>query len=304
LAKNLSRPAAHTLLHGIVLLWGCTAILGRQISIQAIPLVWYRLVIVVAVLGVLVPLRGHAFRVPRAAALRYAAVGAVVGIHWLCFYGTIKEAGVATAVLTLSTIAFFTAIVEPLVFGRRVDGRELAIGAIVVVGVALLIQVELAPSPLGLALGLGSALFASIFGVWNGKLAHHEPPERLMLYELVAAGVVVTLCFAVVPSQFVVPTGADLGWLAVLAVMCTVVPQVLILHVLRTLSPFTVAVSVNLEPVYALIIAAIVFPDDKPLTARFYVGAAVLLGLVVVNGIRRAAPIAASAGPAAAPSLE
>ena len=285
-----------------MLLWGCTAILGRQISIQAIPLVWYRLVIVVAVLGVLVPLRGHAFRVPRAAALRYAAVGVVIGIHWLCFYGTIKVAGVATAVLTLSTMAFFTAIVEPLVFRRRVDGRELVIGAIVVAGVALLIQVELAPSPLGLALGLISALFASVFGVWNGKLAHHEPPERLMLYELLAAGIVVTLCFAVVPSQFVVPTRADLGWLVVLGVMCTVVPQVLIIHVLRTLSPFTVAVSVNLEPVYALIIAALVFPDDKPLTARFYAGAAVLLGLVIVNGIRRTT--AASGGPAAATSLE
>lgn len=270
-----------------MLLWGFTAILGKVITIKAIPLVWYRLVIVVVVLAGLVPLRGHSLRVPVAAAKRYAFVGAMIGIHWLCFYGAVKVAGLPTAVLMLSTIAFFTAIVEPLVFGRKLDRRELVVGAIVVIGVALLIQVELAPSLLGFSLGLGSALFAALFGVWNGKLAHHEPPERLMLYELIAALVVVSLCFVVVPSQFVVPDAHDAIWLIVMGVLCTVVPQVFIIHVLRTLSPFTVAVSTNLEPVYALIVAAILFHDDKPLTVQFYVGAAVIIGLVIWNGTRR-----------------
>jgi drug/metabolite transporter (DMT)-like permease len=295
---NLSRPSAHALLQGIVLLWGCTAILGHQISIQAVPLVWYRLLIVIAVLAVFVPARGHAVRVAPKAALRYAGVGAIVGIHWLCFYGAIKVAGITTAVLTLSTMAFFTAFIEPVVFRRRIDGRELAIGALVVGGVALLLQVELHPSPFGLALGLGSALFASLFGVMNGKLAHHEPPERLMLYEASAAFVVVSLCFVAVPAQFVTPSHADFGWLVVLGVMCTVVPQVLVLHVLRTLSPFTVAVTTNLEPVYTLILAAILFPGDEALGVRFYLGAAVLLGLVIVNGIRKATPTSASPAPA------
>lgn len=291
---NLSRPSAHALLQGIVVLWGCTAILGHQISIGAVSLVWYRLIIVVAVLALFVPLRGHALRVPRVAALRYAGVGAIVGIHWLCFYGAIKVAGITTAVLTLSTMAFFTAFIEPIAFRRRIDRGELAIGAAVVAGVALLLQVELHPSPFGLALGLGSALFASTFGVMNGKLAHHELPERLMLYEAGAALVVVSLCLAVAPSQLAAPTHADLGWLVVLGVMCTVVPQVLVLHVLRTLSPFTVAVTTNLEPVYTLILAAFLFPGEESLGLRFYLGAAVLLGLVIVNGIRKAAPTSAS----------
>ena len=294
---NLSRPSAHALLQGIVLLWGCTAILGHQISIQAVPLVWYRLVIVVAVLAVFVPLRGHAVRVPRRAALRYAGVGAIVGIHWLCFYGAIKVAGITTAVLTLSTMAFFTAFIEPLVFRRKIDRGELAIGALVVGGVALLLQVALHPTPFGLALGLCSAQFASLFGVMNGKLAPHELPERLMLYEAASALVVVSLCFVVAPSQFVTPSHADFGWLVVLGVLCTVVPQVLVLHVLRTLSPFTVAVTTNLEPVYTLILAAILFPGDEPLGVRFYLGAAVLLGLVIVNGVRKASPTSASPAP-------
>jgi drug/metabolite transporter (DMT)-like permease len=274
--------AAQLQLQIIVLLWGCTAILGRQISIQAIPLVFYRLVIVVAVLAIYVPARGISLRLTAGKALRYAAVGALIGLHWLCFYGAIKVAGIATAVLSLSTATFFTAVCEPIVFRRRVAGSELAIGAVVVAAASLLIQYELHATPLGLALGLGSALLAAVFGVLNGKLAH-EQPERLMFYELTAALVVVSVF---VPWQLVVPPAADVGWLAILAIACTVVPQIWIIYVLRQLSPFTVSVTVNLEPVYALILAAVIFGET--LSPQFYAGAGVLFALVIVNGLRRA----------------
>jgi len=282
---------AHASLQVIVLLWGATAILGRQISIQAIPLVWYRLLGSVAVLGLVLAVRRISFRVPGRTLARYGAVGTLIGLHWLCFYGAIKEAGIATAVLSLSTVTFFTAVIEPVVFKRRPDAGELVIGAIVVVAASLLIQYELRVEPFGLALGLASALLAAVFGTLNGKLAHHERPERLMFYELAGATVIVSACFAVFPSQFIAPSAlstADLGWLGVLAVLCTVIPQVWIIHVLRVLSPFTVAVTVNLEPVYALILAALLFPDDPLPSAQFYVGAAVLFSLVIINGVRKA----------------
>jgi drug/metabolite transporter (DMT)-like permease len=287
---TMSRFAAHASLQVIVVLWGLTALLGRQISLEAIALVWYRLLVVVVVLAVLVPARGLSLRVPAAAARRYAMVGVFIGLHWLCFYGAIKEAGIATAVLSLSTVTFFTALIEPIVFRRRFAVSELAIGGIVVAGAALLMTIELRVTPLGLALGLGSALLAGVFGVLNGKLAHADPPARLMLYELAAATVVVTVCFAVWPDHFVSPLElslADASWLVVLAVVCTVIPQVWIIHVLRTLSPFTVAVTVNLEPVYSLILASLLFPADTALGPRFYAGASVLFALVIVNGMRR-----------------
>lgn len=293
LTSKLSRRSAHVLLHGIVLLWGCTAILGKQISIATIPLVWYRVALVVIVLAGLVPMRGHALRLPWQRARGYFVVGVFIGIHWLCFYGSVKVAGVATGVLTLSTITFFTALIEPLLFKRRVDVRELVIGAVVVGGAALLLKVEVHAAPLGIMLGLAASLFAACFGVMNGRLAQRdEPPERLMLYELAAATATVTVCFAFVPSEFVAPwhlSLADIGWLVVLAMMCTVVPQVLILNVLRTLSPFTVALATNLESVYSLILAAILF-HDEPLTARFYLGAGVLFALVGLNAVRKARP--------------
>jgi drug/metabolite transporter (DMT)-like permease len=288
-ARSTSRVAAHVSLQIIVLLWGMTAILGRQISVQAVPLVWYRLLIVMPVLAGYIAVRRISLRVPRRAVLRYAIIGAIIGLHWLCFYGAIKIAGIATAVISLSTIAFFTALIEPIVFRRSVAASELVIGAVVVAAAVILIQSELHATASGLAVGLGSALLAAIFGVLNGKLARDEQPERLMFYELGAAAIVVTACFAVFPSQFVAPaslSAADLGWLAVLAVACTVIPQVWIIYVFRTLSPFTVAVTVNLEPVYALILAALLFPSET-LGARFYVGAAVLFGLVIVNGVRK-----------------
>ena len=288
---NLSRPAALALLNGIVLLWGATGVLGRAITVPAIPLVWYRVVLVTIVLAGVMPMRGISLRLEPRKALRYAGVGALIAVHWMMFYGSVKLAGIATGVLTLSTGAFFTALVEPPVFGRRVRPGELVIGAIVVVGVALLLQLEVGVSRLGLGLGLASSLFSSIFGVLNGKIAPHEEPERLVFYELGAASIVVSLCFIVVPDQFVAPwqlSGADFGWLLVLAVLCTVVTQVLVVRVLRTVSPFTVAVAVNLEPVYALIMAALLFSNEQPLRPRFYLGTALLLALVFVTSARRA----------------
>ncbi|HVK87814.1 MAG TPA: DMT family transporter [Kofleriaceae bacterium] len=278
----------HASLHVIVLLWGLTAILGRQISISAIPLVWYRLLGSIAVLALVVALRRTSFRIPWRTAVTYGAVGGLIGLHWVCFYAAIKMANIATAVLSLSTVTFFTAVFEPMLFKRRVDAGELMIGAIVVGAASLLIQYELRVEPLGLVLGLGSAVLAAVFGVLNARLAHREPAERLMFFELAGATIVVGLCFVGWPSQLVLPPAADLGWLAFLAIVCTVIPQVWIIHVLRVLPPFTIAVTLNLEPVYALILAAVLFPNDPAPSAQFYAGAAVLFALVIVNGVRKA----------------
>lgn len=288
---SMSRTAAHVSLQVIVLLWGCTALLGRQISIAAVPLVWYRLALVVIALAAVLVVRRIPFGVPPARAWRYAGVGALIGIHWMCFYASVKIGGIATAVVTLSTVSFFTALVEPLVFRRRLDPGELVIGGLVVIGATLLIQVGLAPDPVGLVLGLASAIFAAVFGVLNGKLAPQERPDRLMFYEMSAALVVVSLGVVLLSSaQMVAPwnlSAADAGWLVVLSLVCTVIPQVWIIHVLRALSPFTVAITVNLEPVYSLLLAAFLFPQDRPPSPSFYAGAALVFGLVIVDGIRK-----------------
>jgi drug/metabolite transporter (DMT)-like permease len=273
-------------MHVTVFLWGFTAILGRAITIDALPLVWYRLVISTAVLAGVLRWRGLSLRIPRGDALRYAGAGVSIGLHWLCFFATIKIAGVPTAVLCLAAVTFFTALIEPIVFRRRVAPHELLIGVLVIAGIGLITTLEVEVDPLGITLGLASALFASAFGSMNGRLAHRDRGERVMLYELAAATVTVTCAFAIWPHAFVVPwqiSAIDGVLIAALAVVCTVLAQLWTLRVLRVLSPFTVAVSVNLEPVYSLLMVLAFFPASESPSWRFYAGTAVLIGLVALN---------------------
>ena len=155
-------------MHFTVLVWGFTAILGRLISLRAVPLVWYRLLVVVAVMSGVVAVRGLPFRVSRSLLARFAVAGTLVALHWVLFYGCIKYAGVAVAVLCLSTGTFFTALLEPLVFRRAPHLGELLIGLLVTVGVSFLVRVEAGADLQGLAMGLGSSLFAASFGTLNG----------------------------------------------------------------------------------------------------------------------------------------
>ena len=271
-----------------MLLWGTTAILGKSIRIEALPLVFYRVAIVTVLMAAVLARRGVPFGVPWRRAAELAGAGVLVALHWVLFYATIKLAGVSVAVLCLSTISFFTALLEPLVFRRRVRWYELFLGALVVLGVVLLLRAEVAlrGSGKGLAMGLASAFFAAAFGTWNGSLVGRERAERMTLYELAAAGVACGVCFFAF-GGFVAPwnvTLVDWALLAILAVACTLLPWLWSLRVLETLSPYTVAISVSLEPVYSILFAFLLWPHEERLTARFYAGGSVLIALVFVNG--------------------
>jgi drug/metabolite transporter (DMT)-like permease len=286
-SRPLSHASAHALLHVTVLVWGFTAILGRSISIQAIPLVFYRLLIVVVAMGGVAVWR----RLPWALSARTVRIlvlaGALVAVHWMLFYGCIKVTGVAVAVLCMSSATFFTAWLEPLIFRRRLDPRELAVGVVVVLGVSLLVRFETPATPLGLAMGLGSALFAAAFGTLNGRIADHAPGEIVTIVELGTALVVTGLCFLVRPGDFVSPAALsprDFALLLALALGCTVLPWLWSLRVLRTLSPYTVALAVALEPVYSIVLAWAIFGGAERLRPRFYVGAGALVFLVLGNG--------------------
>ena len=296
----MSRPRAHALLHFTVLLWGTTAILGKSIHIAALPLVFYRVVLVTALMAGVLVARKVPFRVPRARLAELGAAGVLVALHWVLFYGTIKRAGVTVAVLCLSTITFFTALLEPLVFRRRVRRHELALGALVVVGVVLLLRLEAHADTTGYAMGLGSAFFSAAFGTWNGSLVARERAERVTLYELGAAAVACGVAFPLL-GGFVAPWEIDAhDWalVSVLAVACTLLPWLWSLRVLKTLSPYTVAISVSLEPVYSIAFAYALWPAEERLHPRFYAGASLLVALIVANGaLKRSAtpdPVASS----------
>ena len=277
-------------MHLTVFVWGFTAILGRLISLSAVPLVWYRLLVVLAVMPLIIWWRKLPMRVRPAQLRKFGLAGAMVAIHWLLFYGCIKYAGVAVAVLCLSTLTFFTALLEPLVFKRRAVMSELLIGFGVMLGVGFLVKVETNTDFTGLAMGIGSALFSAGFGTMNGKLTRESHGEVMTFYELSAAAVVTTLFFFLQPGTFLSPAALglkDLGLLLGLGVGCTVLPWMWSLRVLQTLPPYAMALAVSLEPVYAMGLAWFIFPGAEQLTWRFYVGTLVLLALVVLNTIRK-----------------
>lgn len=292
--EPLSRPRAHALLHFTVLLWGTTAILGKSIRIAALPLVFYRVAIVTVLMAAVLVRRRVPFAVSWRRAAELGGAGVLVALHWVLFYAAIKLAGVSVAVLCLSTITFFTALLEPLVFRRPLKRHELVLGALVVLGVVLLLRLEVRGSSKGYAMGIASAFFSAAFGTWNGSLVLRERAERVTLYELAAAGIGCGVAFVAL-GGFVAPwevTLHDWGLLAFLAVACTLLPWLWSLRILRTLSPYTVAISVSLEPVYSILFAFLLWPNEERLTARFYVGGGLLIALVLVNGAlkgRRAA---------------
>lgn len=282
----LSAGRAHGLMHLTVFVWGFTAIFGRLISLTAATLVWYRLLVVVAVMAGVMAFRRLPFRIERGLLWRFSLVGVLVAAHWLTFYGCVKYSGVAVAVLCLSTGTFFTALLEPLAFRRRPTGAELLIGLFVMVGVLLLVKVEAGADTLGLVLGISSSLFSATFGTLNGKLARRARGEVTTFYELGAAAVVTTFFFAFRPGDFVLPwdvSWSDAGLVLALAIGCTVLPWLWTFRILQTLSPYTLALAVSLETVYAMTLAWFIFPGSEQLTWRFYAGASVLLALVAAN---------------------
>jgi drug/metabolite transporter (DMT)-like permease len=281
---------AHALMHFTVFVWGFTAILGRLISISAVPLVFYRLLVVISVMPLIIKWRGLSFAVSPSTLRRFALVGVLVALHWLLFYGCIKYAGIAVAVLCLSTITFFTALFEPLVFKRKLSVSELVLGFGVMLGVSVLVKVETNTDAVGLAMGMGSALFSASFGVLNGQLARETRGEVMTFWELLAATVATSAFFALWPGEFVSPwklSAVDVGLLLLLGIGCTVLPWLWNLRVLKTLSPYALALAVSLEPVYSMVLAWFIFPDAEQLTWRFYVGGGVLLALVAFNTWRK-----------------
>lgn len=273
-------------MHLTVFVWGFTAILGRLISLSALPLVFYRLLVVIVVMPFIIWWRGLPLRVPGRTLATFSGVGALVALHWLLFYGCIKYAGVAVAVLCLSTITFFTALLEPLVFRRRPQLSELGLGFGVMLGVSFLVKVETNTDFTGLMMGLGSAFFSACFGVLNGRLARQTRGEVMTFWELTAAACFTALFFVAQPGSFVAPTALsalDAGLLLLLGVGCTVLPWLWSLRVLQTLAPYALALAVSLEPVYSMVMAWFLFPDAEQLTWRFYLGGAVLIALVALN---------------------
>jgi drug/metabolite transporter (DMT)-like permease len=265
-------------MHVSVLAWGATAILGKLISLPASRLVLLRMALVMALLLAVPRVRRGQWQLPRPLARAYAGTGLIVALHWLTFYGAIKLANASVAASCMGLAPVFVALLGPLVDKKPLNARELWIGAWVTPGVALVAGGTPLEMRDGLLLGVVSALLAAWFGLLNKRHAHAADPLVITCLEIGAGALGIALWLAATDrAAFALPGARDFGFLLVLAVGCTLVPFALSLRALRELEAFTAQLLVNLEPVYAIALGALLLDEQRELSAWFYLGAALIL---------------------------
>ncbi len=280
-------------LHVCVLLWGFTAILGKLITLSALPLVWWRMLIVVVSL-LLVPRvwRGLRALPPRRIAA-YAGIGAIVSLHWLTFYAAVKLANASVGASCIALAPAFLSVIEPAIARRRFDPGELLLGLLVIPGVVLVAGGVPAGMRIGVAVGVLSAVFCALFGALNKRMAGHGDPLTVTCIELGAGTLLLTALNLVWHrgAGFVLPGPHDALLLLTLALACTLLPFALALKVLRHLSAFNVQLATNLEPVYAIVLAVILLGEQHQLDGWFYLGVAIILGAVFTHPLLKRATL-------------
>ena len=273
-------------IHLCVVLWGFTAILGKLITLPAMALVVQRMAIVAGVL-LLVPRVWRGLReIGGRLFLIYAGIGVLVAAHWLTFYGAIKLANASVAVTCIAVASAFLPVIEPWLAGTRFDRRELLLGVAVVPGVALVVGGVPDGMHAGIAIGIVSAILVAIFGALNKRYVERADPLTVTAVELGTGGALLALASPLIPwfgTPWIVPDGRDALLLGVLAVACTLLPFALSLVALRHMSAFAAQLAINLEPVYAIVLAIVLLGEQRELGAMFYAGVAIILAGVFVH---------------------
>nr|WP_295873848.1 DMT family transporter [uncultured Chitinophaga sp.] len=276
-------------LHLSVFLAGFTGILGKLISLNEGLLVWYRLLITAVTMYILYRLQGTFRKLPFKEIVPIGATGVVVALHWLFFYGSIKYSNVSIGVICFSLTSLFTAIFDPLINRRRPDMVELLLSMLTLFGILLIFHFD-TQYQTGIILGVISAMFAALFTVYNKRLVKRFDTNTITFYELSTGFVVLSLFLPFYlhyfPVSTVIPGFSDLMYLLVLAWLCTICMYTLSMNALKKISPFTVNLCFNLEPVYSIVLAFVLFHENKHLNNAFYAGLACIILSVALQMVR------------------
>ena len=280
--------------HFIVFLWGFTAILGALITLEAIPLVWYRMIFASIFIFIFLKWKKRKLRVPPKMFLTLVMAGIVIALHWMTFFAAIKVSNVSITLAMISTGAFFTSILEPIFYKRKIIFYEVVFGVLVIIGLYIIFQVE-TEYYLGMLIALISAFLSAFFTLINGKLAKKEDASVISFYEL-STGTAAISIYLLIASFF--SSGAegfnaeffnisenDLWLLFILASVCTAYAFIASVAVMKHLSPYTIMLTINLEPVYGIVLAFFIFGSEEKMKPEFYYGALIILTTVILNGI-------------------
>lgn len=276
-------------LHAAVFLAGFTAILGKLITLNEGLLVWYRLLITVVTLLVILYFKKQLVKVTGKEALIFFGIGTIIALHWVTFYGSVKYANVSVALVCFSATGFFTSFLEPFILKRRLVLVDMGLGLLAIAGIYIIFDFH-PQYKSGIVFGIVSALGSALFPIFNKELVNRFTPQTITLYELggglIALTFLVPLYLIKFPATSYFPSAPDWIWLLVLAWFCTVLSFDLQLKALKKISAFTANLSYNLEPVYGIIMAFIFFKENKELDNRFYLGVGLILIAVALHMLR------------------
>lgn len=284
-------PNAKTLnylhLHFIVFIWGFTGVLGALISIDAVPLVWYRMLIAAFLIFFYLKIRKINLRFRKITLLGFTLAGIIIALHWITFFAAIKASNVSVTLAVLSTGAFFASLLEPIFYNRRIIWYEVLFGIFVIFGLYIIFEVE-THYVTGILLALSSAFLSALFSVINGKFAVKYNASAISFWELLAGTICVSLYLLFSGSftqSFFTLSTSDWMYLLLLASACTAYAFIASVHVMKWIKPYSVMLTINMEPVYGIILALIILGDSENMSPQFYYGSLIIIATVIANGV-------------------
>jgi len=267
-------------LHISVLLAGCTGLFGKIISLNEGLMVWYRLLLTVLLTVLFLALRKGLPIISFSDFLRLTGTGAILAFHWLFFFGSIKASNVSIGVVCFSSVGFFTALFEPLIYRCKISRREILLSLLSVCGVLFIFSFDMRYR-LGIALGIVSSALAALFTITNKRVSANRPTATVLLYEMTGGFLFVSLILPLYlfffPVQTILPSLSDSFYLFLFAFFCTIGLYILQIQSLKKISAFTVNLTYNLEPIYSILLAMLLLHESKDLNTAFYAGLSLII---------------------------
>ena len=289
----MAQAKHYLLLHLIVLIWGFTAVLGLLITLPSVEVVFYRTLIAsLALAGILIG-RQQPLRLESRTMLHILGTGTLIAAHWILFFAAARVANASVCLAGMATCSLWTSLLEPLMTGRKIKGYEVGLGLLVIVGLYVIFRFEFNHA-LGLTMAIGSAILGAVFTVLNATFARHHNAYVITFYEMVGACISVALFFPFYAAYLsetgslqLVPSASDWGYLLVLSLVCTLYAFSVSVDLMKYVTAFAMNLTNNLEPVYGILLAVLVFGDREAMSLPFYVGTTIILLSVLAYPVIR-----------------
>jgi len=278
-------------LHFLVFLWGFTAVLGKLVSIPSVEMVFYRTLLAAVGAGALILMTRGTFAVSKSDLIKILLTGIIVAVHWLTFFGSGRVSNPSTSLVGFATCSFWAALIEPIAKRKKIQILEIGLGVVVIIGLYIIFAGDF-QYPLGLFLGIISGLTAALFSVINSRLVFRVPAHTITFYEMAGACIIIFLFFPVYKNTladdgilYLVPMWSDWIYIAIMAWACSVYAYSAAITLTKKLSVFFIQLALNLEPVYGIALALIVFGNKEIMGWNFYAGTLIIISAVVIYPI-------------------